>query len=1022
MKPYILYPSIHGNCVSFVSQDDLYVMNLKDGSLNRLVHNMGVVCENRFSPDGTGIYFRLLKGSETPVSEVFYVDLKSGMIRQCTNLGSPITSIAGFSKDGMLIASSNIESYNRGYTELFLIDGERNYRNLSLGPATDILFNGNNTILGRNTKELPHWKHYQGGTHGVIWSDIETPGNFKKILDNGYNVNSIFLMENRIFFISDHEGSGAIYSIDTGGGDLKRHTNPEDFYHRFAFGHNGKIVFSKGADIYLMETPESEPVILEPPLTVDQDRIGWANHDPLAYSSEFGLDHSGENLSLISRGHGKTLNVIRGPVYTIEAGAGRIKHMVSMKDQKYVTVHDESGEDAIAIYNFYGEKLLSFALNCGIIYEVSPSPDGKIIAFSNNRYELHILDIDSGKTEMLSKAIDGKICDLNWHPSSRYLAYAFFTAPSSSQIRIFDLKDRKEFPVTSHGYKDSNPVFDPSGHFLAYISQRELDPVYDKVAFQLSYPMASRPYLTTLASDVKSPFTDSIHPEDEKLETIDFKGIEHRSVPFPMDIADYSEISFSDSALLSLKFPVEGSMKYYLFSKAEKANGVLEAYEFRENRLKTVASSISGFAVSSSGEKIAIADSENLVVAKSSARDIDLSASDSDDFYKIDLERIVVSTSRKREFRQMFRETWVLMREFYWNREKIDGMWEKVLAKYEPLLERVGSRYALSDLLRNMMGELGTSHCYEVGGEITDTDSEGVARLAADFAASPEGVKLQTIYEGDPTSSDEKSPLRTPGYSVNEGDILISVDSRPIQNLFDLCDSLKFKDGKTVILRFRKDGKEYNIPVKPLKDDRHIRYRSWVEKNRKYVHERSNHEVGYIHIPDMGPAGFNEFYRLLESETRYRSLIVDIRFNGGGHVSELLLEKLNRKRLGFDQPRYGNPVPYPSYSVSGKIVSLTNEYAGSDGDIFSHSFKLMGLGKLLGKRTWGGVVGINPDFTLVDNTEVTQPQFAFSFKDVGFTVENYGTDPDLEIEYPPHEYMSGNDPQLDGAIDEVLSG
>ena len=1021
MKPYFLYPSVYGSNVAFVAQDDLYLLDLDSMQTKRLVHNMGVVCENRFSPDGTGIYFRLITSSDPLVSEVYHVDLKSGIIRQCTNLGSPVTSVGGFSRDGDLIISSNIEAFNRGYTELFLIDGDRNYRNLSLGPATDILFHENSTVIGRNTRELPHWKHYRGGTHGVIWADTGNTGKFSVIFDNGYNVNSLFMMGGRIYFISDHEGSGAIYSINIKGGDLRRHTVPDEFYHRNASGHNGKIVFSKGADIYLMKTPDSEPEKLEPDVILDHERVGWVSHDPRAYSSHLGLDSSGENLNLISRGQGKVLNAIRGPLHTITAGEGRIKHMVHIKDRKYAAVHDKEGEDSIGIFSSDGKEVRSFSLNCGIISEISPSPDGRIIAFSNNRYELHILDTETGKTELLSRAVDGKICDLNWHHTSRYIAYTFYTTTSSSQIRIFDLKDRKEFPVTSEGYKDSNPVFDPTGHFLAYISQRELDPVYDKVAFQLSYPMASRPYLTTLTGVVKSPFTDSIHPEDEKLEVIDFSGIEMRSVPFPMEIADYYDIAFADSTLFSLKFPVEGSMKYYLFSRKEKASGILEAYDLRENRLKTVATSITGFSVSSGGEKIAISDGENLVIAKSSIRDIDLSDSDSDDFFKIDLDRIVVRSSMRQEFRQMFRETWVLMREFYWNREKIDAMWDNVLKRYEPLLERVGSRYALSDLIRSMMGELGTSHCYEIGAEITDGETEPVARLAADFSITEAGVSVRRIYQGDPTNSDEKSPLVVPGYSVREGDILVSVDSRPVRTLFDLCSSLKGIGDKTVVLGFRNKESEYSIPVKPLGDDRHIRYRSWVERNRKYVHERSGNEVGYIHIPDMGPAGFSEFFRLLESETRYRSLIVDVRFNGGGHVSELLLEKLNRRRLGFDQPRYGNKVPYPAYSVSGKIVAITNEYAGSDGDIFSHSFKLMGLGKLIGKRTWGGVVGINPDYTLVDNTEVTQPQFAFSFRDVGFAVENYGTDPDIEIDNPPQAYSSGTDPQLDRAIEEALS-
>ena len=1021
MRTYLTHPSIFGNMVSFVSQGDLFVMNLDTHEVRALVRNFGVVAENRFSPDGTSIYFRLLRGQDQIISEIYSIDLRNVSISRRTNFGSSMTLISGFTAEGHLVVSTNAFTFNRGYTELYGMDGNGNLYPMGFGPATDFFQSGSRVFIGRNTRELPHWKHYRGGTHGVIWSADTASGPFHMIQDNGFNISSPFLMGDRVFFSSDHEGYGCIYSMDLQGSDVVRVTDPGKFYHRNPSGHNGNIVFQCGADIYILRKNSKDPELLDVPLEIDQSKIAPRNLSPMDWGGIVTIDESGDSLAMVIRGTGKILNVQRGPVASIVRNEGRLKLVSWIGNGSILAVHTETGEDSISEYDTQGSSIKDYTGDWGIITEMVPSPDGRNIAFTNSRNELHLLGRGDSICRRIAVNTFGKISDLSWHPSGKFIAYTHHRSELSSQIRIYSISEDREYHITSYGYRDSSPVFDPSGHFMAYLSQRELDPVYDKVAFQLGYPIASRPYLVTLTSENASPFTVGYFPEDEKKESIDFEGIMGRSISFPMEIADYGKIAFGKDTLFSLKFPVHGSSKSYNDESDEREDGNLQAYDLRENRLKEVVDGIKDFSVSGNGERILLVNSEGIYVSKSTSVDLDLKSGSSDDLVEVDLTRVPVRVYPAVEFRGMFRESWVLMREHYWDPGKTGDFWSQVYQMYRPLLDRVGSRPDLSDLIRSMIGEMGSSHCYESLGDLTESQPGLPGRLGADFRVEGGLVCISAIYKGDPTNADEKSPLSAPGVNIKEGDRILEVDSRKISTIFELFDALTDTGEKTIQLKISGSGGERISSVTPLSDEKHLRYRNWVEKNRKYVHEKSGGMVGYIHIPDMGPTGYNEFFRLLYSETRYDSLIVDVRYNGGGHVSELLLEKLNRRRLGFDRSRTGDQIPYPSYSVNGKMVALTNEYAGSDGDIFSHSFKLMGLGKLIGTRTWGGVFGFESFIDLVDGTSLAQPQFAFSFTDVGMGVENYGTDPDIRVDISPDQYLRGLDPQLDAAIQEASS-
>jgi len=372
----------------------------------------------------------------------------------------------------------------------------------------------------------------------------------------------------------------------------------------------------------------------------------------------------------------------------------------------------------------------------------------------------------------------------------------------------------------------------------------------------------------------------------------------------------------------------------------------------------------------------------------------------------------------------MYREAWRLQREFFWNQDMSKVDWDKVFQRYQPVLSRVGTRAEFSDLMWEMQGELGTSHSYEIGGDYRPSPQYNIGLLGADVEYDPseKAYRIKNIVKGDPWEEKNSSPFLRPGVNVKKGDFICKISGRQVEKNIPLNQYLLHQAGNEVALEVRSPGEKETrqVTLKTLRTEMSARYRDWVEKNRNWVHETSKGKIGYMHIPNMGPLGFSEFHRYFMAEMDYDGLIIDVRFNGGGHVSQLLLSKLARKRIAYVKSRWFGDQPYPDESVAGPMVALTNELAGSDGDIFSHCFKYMKLGPLIGKRTWGGVVGIHPRHFLVDGSMTTQPEFSFWFTDVGWKIENFGAEPDIDVDISPQDYAQGKDPQMERGLKEIL--
>jgi tricorn protease len=686
-----------------------------------------------------------------------------------------------------------------------------------------------------------------------------------------------------------------------------------------------------------------------------------------------------------------------------------------------------------------------------------PAPAGPDrIALTNQRQELLVVDLPSGRVRLIERSPFARIAGIAWSPDGRWLAYGFPSSPRTCAIHLCDVQTGEVTQITRPDFYDVQPAFDPEGKYLYFISFRIFDPIYDNLYFDLGFPKGTKPFLVTLRKDIVSPFlTASRAPrapgasggevkpngasrEAEKKDEpsrpvrveIDLEGIDQRVVAFPVAEGVYGRIAGAKNRALFSSFPVEGSLEMTWASMGEPpAKGSLLVYNFEEDRTDTVSDKITDFTLSMDSKALGIRSGNRVRVVGATYKPEGKAVKDEAGRESgwCDLDRLRVSVIPGDEWRQMFREAWRLQRDQFWVPDMSGIDWKGVHDRYLTLVDRVASRAEFSDLLWEMQGELGTSHCYELGGDYRPEPTWFQGFLGADLALDPKtGVwRVARIPRGDSWDEKRSSPLLAPGINVRPGDQILEVAGLPVGRAASPYERLVHYAGREVVLKVRSGGRGSQgstarvLAVKALKEETSLRYRDWVEANREWVHQHSKGRVGYVHVPNMGPLGYSEFHRYYLSEVYNDGLIVDVRFNGGGHVSQLLLEKLIRRRVGYDANRWGMPEPYPADSPAGPMVALTNEYAGSDGDIFSHTFKLFKLGPLIGKRTWGGVVGIWPRHSLVDGTVTTQPEFAFWFVDVGWGVENYGTEPDIEVEFRPQDYAAGRDPQLERGLAEA---
>ncbi|KIC69141.1 S41 family peptidase [Pseudarthrobacter phenanthrenivorans] len=1139
---YFRFPHVHGDLVTFVAEDDVWIAPLDGGRAWR-VSSLQLPARNpRFTPDGKRLVWTVVQGT---APEVVSAEVDGGGYRQLTYFGHSTTKVKGFTATGSAVVTSAFRQAESRHTYAYSVPLEGGWaQELPYGPVESVAYGpevGDErpvVLASVLSREPAWWKRYRGGTAGKLWIDRDGNGEFERLVpDLDGNLTDPLWVDGRIAFLSDHEGYGNLYSVLPDGTGLRRHTDHQDFYVRHASTDGKRVIFESAGELWVLHDLGSEAVKLDITLGSASQTRRPALLDAVKHLGAAAPDATASASAVESHGTIHWLRHKDGPSRIIEATPGvRARLPRPLGDGRIAYIADHDGVEGLHIKDIaapvpYGAGPVEAPAGSGAAASETPgsgnpdggtpdgqdairlpqpvpaagaamlagghihvpaddeqqadvapqaetapaeapaiaaedhltvptpsrassleaSPDGRWVALGTSFGDVYVVDTRTGDLTRVASIGEGSISELAWSADSRWLAWSepvtSFGSRSRLRLATVDRLDAAPVEVTDGRFRDASPAFTPDGKFLAFLSNRSFDPVYDGHSFDLSFPSPIKPYMVALAAETPSPFGPSVDPaggeeQDEAsgagaadtaavaapAVTVDAEGLAHRVITVPVPQGNYSSLAAVDGGLLWLDSVLSGVTGDGKASQEDKdARPSLVRYDIARRRQTTLSDSVDSYRLSGDRSKAVLVSDKQVTVIPSDAK----ADEESGKLVKVDLSRIRVVMDPLSVWGQAFDEAWRLQRDFFWTEDMAGQDWDSIHARYRPLVERLGSHDDLVDLLWELHGELGTSHAYVRPAAVTERGSRGQGRLGADLAHTPRGWEITRILAGESSDPLATSPLTRPGVGAKAGDILLAIDGVPLSAGVTPAMQLVGAAGRAVELTLLNgpghgagEGTQRRVAVVPVKDEERLRYQEWVAGNRRTVREASNGTFGYLHIPDMMANGWAQLHRDLDTETALDGLIVDVRRNRGGHTSQLVAELIGRKVTGWSMPRGEKPRTYPHHAPRGPVIILADEFAGSDGDIITQVSKLRGIGPVIGTRTWGGVVGIDNRFALADGTGVTQPRYANWFSGgVGWSVENYGVDPDIEVAYPPHAYAAGRDPQLEygiGALKEMI--
>lgn len=1079
---YLRFPHLHGDLICFSAEDDLWVAPLAPAGRPdrtnrtepdrawRLTVDRTRIGHPRFSPDGRHIAFTNWRSLDP---EVHLAPVAGGPARRLTYWGSTDTRVCGWAppdregRTDILAVASHGQPFSH-FTWSYRVptDGGPGSQ-LPWGPVAHLAMTERGggqdgghagerrTLLlaGTPPHEPASWKRYRGGATGRLWLGGE------RLLPelNGHLDCPMFVGE-RIAFLSDHEGVGNLYSCLPDGTGLRRHTDHDDFYARHAATDGKRVVYQCAGEIWLADdfSPGGTPRRLR--VRLGGPRAGRRTYQVPAAANVDSLaaDHTGRASAVCVRGSLYWLTHRDGPARTIADTHGvRVRQPVMLGDSGQIAyVTDADGEDGIEIADLPRATRPSTPRRVGTgrlgrVREMSAAPDGESVAVASHDGRLLLVDVrvpepsegdddggTGGSVTEVIRSVNGPVHDLAYSPDSRWLAWAHpGIGRSLSQIKIVKLDgSRTVIDVTDGRFEDEQPVFTHDGRYLAFLSWRGFDPVYDVHTGDLSFPLGCRPYLVPLSSATHSPFALSpdgrpaaggLDPQDCAAESgtvlVEAEGLASRVTPFPVAASKYAALRpVAGGGLIWLRYPISGALGETFVNPADTSGRpTLEHFDLVKARRTELSGYVDWFSLSGDGTRLVVSDSGDLRVIPSNE------LADADSTTPLDLRRILHEVDPAAEWRQAFDEAGRLIRAYFWEPHMCGIDWDAVLDQYRPLVERIASPDEFADLLREVLGELGTSHAYVTAARRNEGPphyQRPIGLLGANFSRTEAGEwQIARILPGNSSDSRARSPLA--GSGIREGATLTHVDGRPVDPVAGPAPLLSAAGGTTVELTFSRSDPERpprRVAVVPLVNERPLRYQDWVARRREVVRELSGGKCGYLHIPDMGGSGWAQFNRDLRMEVSRPALIVDVRGNAGGHISELVIEKLTRVILGWDLTRDAQPVSYAGNAPRGPVVALADEATSSDGDMITAAFRLLGLGPVVGSRTWGGVVGMTGRHRLMDGTVITVPMNAAWFDAYGWSVENHGVAPDIEVLRTPLDWAEGHHTVLRAAVRTAL--
>ncbi|MCY2685735.1 S41 family peptidase [Salinimicrobium sp. TH3] len=1031
-------PAMSDSQIAFIYAEDLWVADKNGSNPRRLTVDEGVERNPVFSPDGKTIAFSAEYDGNL---DVYVVPAEGGVPKRLTWHPYP-DIVRDFTPDGnMVLFTSQRDVFTNRYSSLFNVNIETgNVEPLKIPHANWADYNEDGSKIAYTPlgDRFEQWKHYRGGTTTRIWiydpetyevAEVPKPA-------GGSNDTKPQWLNGKLYFRSDRDGEFNIYSYDPASKAVSRHTNFKDFPVIDLAASRDGIIFEQAGYIHRLDPNSGETNKITVGIATDllELRPRFVSGDQ--YVRSVSVSPSAARVVMDYRGDIITVPAEKGDPMNITSTAGvHEKTPVWSPDGKTIAYFsDESGEYALHFYD-QSENVVTKKVELnGAGFYANPhwSPDSKKIAFVDNSRSLYVYNREKDRIEKIASDVlytPGVFRELfgDWSHDSNWITYTIITNTNFEQAFVYSLSENKSWPI-SDGYSNvTSPEFDPSGKYLYMLASTDAGPVvnwFDQSNQDME--MSSSMYLVTLQKDVVSPFfkendvevIEKQEKEEEKKKKnkeedkkaaiaplkIDFENLEFRMVDIPIPSGAYD----------NLEAPAEGQLYYLKFPYHEQGPGSLRKYDLKEKK-DTLIMPASNYEVAAKGEKILYRVNDKFGIADLGKKPAKPG---------LDLGSVQVKINPKAEWQNIFNEAWRVNRDYFYDPGMHGVDWDQMKEKYSQFLPHLTTRDDLYQVMEWMFSELGVGHhrFSSRGDKFEEPDDIKGGLLGADYEVANGRYRIKKIYGGLNWNPDMRSPLTEPGVNIKEGDYILKVNGEEVTSNDNLFRFFENTAGKLVNLTVSSSPSLNNArteKVTPIETEWALRNRDWIEGNIKKVDKATNGQVAYVYVPNTADQGHEYFKRYFFPQANKKALIIDERFNGGGQLADYYIDLLKRPHQANWSFRYGEDLKSPSASIQGPKVMLINETAGSGGDYLPWMFRKFDMGTIIGKRTWGGLVGVlgYPEF--IDGGIVTAPNVAFYTED-GYRVENEGVAPDIEVEQTPKEVIAGNDPQLQKAIEVVM--
>lgn len=1037
---YYRFPALYQDTLVFTAEGDLWQVPVSGGVAQRLTTHPSEESRPAFSPDGKTLAF---SASYEGPTEVYTLPLTGGVPVRHTFDGA-VASVVGWTPAGEVLYSTRRYA-TLPNTQLARIDPASGVRSLlPLAQASDGSYGGGGRTLyfTRFAFQGSYTKRYQGGTAQNIWrfaaGDAEA---VPMTSDFKGTSKSPMAWNGRVYFLSDRDGHMNLWSMTEAGTDVKQHTRHAGFDAQSPSLAHGRIAYQLGADLRLYDIQKNEDRAVPIRLVSDFDQMRerWVR-TPMEWVTSAHLSPTGDRVVLNARGQLFVAPAQQGR--TVEATRDKkVRYRVGRffpDGKSLLTLGDATGELEFwrVPANGIGESRQLTTDAEVLRWDGIPSPDGSRIAHYDKAQQLWVYEVASKTQTRVAKSDEGGFGDVRWSPDGRWLAY---TAPASNlltRLHLYGVESGRSTPVTSDRYDSYAPEFSPDGKWLYFLSDRNFvsvvqspwgsrqpEPFFDKQSkiFHVSMKPGERSpfqpddelFTAPAASEKPTPEKPSTDKPAEGIKpapaaTVELDGIQTRLIEVPLAPGNYSDLSS------------DGKRLYFLSREAGSPRATLRtlAIENKSPRPETFMEEVASYELSHDRKKLLVRKAQELFI-------FDVAAKAPTDTTKnrVPLADWSFRLDPRDEWRQMFTEAWRLERDYFYDRGMHGVDWPAMKAKYLPMVDRVTDRAELSDIIAQMVAELSALHIYVRGGDLRrGTDQVLPGSLGATFTRDDRagGYRVERIYKSDPDIPEELSPLARVNVNVVEGDVIEAINGIPTLSTRDLSALLRDQANKQVLLRVKpkSGGASRDVVVTPMTQAREndLRYDDWEYTRRLRVEEATKNRMGYVHLRSMGAANIAEWQREFYPVFDREGLIIDVRHNTGGNIDSWILGRLLRKAWFFWQPRVGNPTWNMQYAFRGHAVVLVNESTASDGEAFAEGFRRLGLGKVIGTRTWGGEIWLSANNFLVDRGIATAAETGVFGPEGEWLIEGHGVDPDMVVDNLPHETFKGRDAQLEAAI------